>query len=169
MLKKLNKESILQEKIILKKEIKKDKYNRQMIIYTNDYYKIIHISDEENNFYKVIKKTNFVPDINIELDKKESILIQNNHNYIEIEEAEKVAEGYQIAVETIKQLKKILKIDIEEIYRVVGIKYNGDIDTIFKGNNKKCKEYYNKYCEKEEIDSPYNFYEIIPLKNIYIK
>lgn len=114
MLENLSKE--LQEKVLLKKsEEISAKYD--ITIYENNYYKIRKIYNKDLNYstYDYKSKGEYIPSIyiknNLYKEEIDCIDIQTTaYGSMQAEEIEKVIEGYQIAVLTVKQLKEIFNL-----------------------------------------------------------
>lgn len=113
MLENLNKE--LQKKVLLKHSIvTSDKYSKD--IYENSFYTVEEINNKWGYSYNCTTKDKYIPDIYIKSNLDDNSLIDfisiqtTSYGTMEVEEIEKVIKGYQIAVETVKQLKEIFNL-----------------------------------------------------------
>ena len=114
MLENLSKE--LQEKVLLKK-LEKTSTKYDITIYENNYYKIRKFYNKDLNYstHDCESKEKYIPQIyikdNLDGEGIDSIDIQTTaYGSMQVEEIEKVIEGYQVAVLTVKQLKEIFNL-----------------------------------------------------------
>ena len=119
-MKNLSKE--LQDKVLLKEEITRDDEKVKITVYKNCNYLIRKIYDKRLDYtrYESHKDGSYIPYIYIKDDLDgngiESIDIETaSYGSMNIEEVSLVIEGYQIAVETVKQLQKIFNVTISRL------------------------------------------------------